>query len=260
MNRLNILSLCDYTGTMVAPWVEAGHHAFIVDTQHADDVCGVAEVHPSGGSLTRLNHNVCDLIDREGRSLCRWLRWSMIFAFPPCDNLAVSGSRWFKSKGLGGLVAALEVVEACRTICETSGAPYLIENPKSMLSTYWRSPDFTCHPWHFNAGRVEDSYTKTTCLWTGGGFAMPPRAVDPRTTAAMSLAAERYGDLAVHGDIVAAVRKDPDIDAAWFPDDRIHKKGPRGADRANFRSATPRGFADAVFAANAPQLAESAVA
>lgn len=37
------------------------------------------------------------------------------------------------------------------------------------------------------------------------------------------------------------------------PDDRIHK-APPGPDRANFRSATPKGFAEAVFLANAPHL------
>lgn len=35
----------------------------------------------------------------------------------------------------------------------------------------------------------------------------------------------------------------------YYPDDRIHK-APPGVDRANFRSATPRGFARAVFEAN----------
>lgn len=33
------------------------------------------------------------------------------------------------------------------------------------------------------------------------------------------------------------------------PDDRIHK-APPGPERANFRSATPMGFAEAVFNAN----------
>lgn len=37
------------------------------------------------------------------------------------------------------------------------------------------------------------------------------------------------------------------------PDDRIHKCAP-GPDRQNFRSATPMGFARAVFQANAPKL------
>jgi hypothetical protein len=41
------------------------------------------------------------------------------------------------------------------------------------------------------------------------------------------------------------------------PDDRIHK-APPGAGRANFRSATPMGFAKAVYFANAPHLKSQA--
>jgi hypothetical protein len=43
-----------------------------------------------------------------------------------------------------------------------------------------------------------------------------------------------------------------------IPDDRIHK-APPGADRANFRSATPKGFSAALYIANAPHLKDSAV-
>lgn len=41
------------------------------------------------------------------------------------------------------------------------------------------------------------------------------------------------------------------------PDDRIHKAAP-GPDRANFRSATPMGFARAVFRANGNPLMRAA--
>ena len=41
------------------------------------------------------------------------------------------------------------------------------------------------------------------------------------------------------------------------PDDRIHKAAP-GPDRANYRSATPMGFARAVFKANGKQLMQEA--
>ena len=43
------------------------------------------------------------------------------------------------------------------------------------------------------------------------------------------------------------------LDGIGESDDRIHK-APPGPDRANFRSATPAGFALAVFNANAPHL------
>ena len=41
------------------------------------------------------------------------------------------------------------------------------------------------------------------------------------------------------------------------PYDRIHKAAP-GPDRANYRSATPMGFARAVFKANGKQLMQEA--
>ncbi|MER2138203.1 MAG: hypothetical protein ABS909_10160, partial [Arthrobacter sp.] len=71
-------------------------------------------------------------------------------------------------------------------------------------------------PADYTAYEAGDNYTKKTCLWTGGEFIMPQPAKDP---------------------------------ALGAPDNRIHA-APPGPERANFRSATPMGFARAVFAAN----------
>lgn len=199
-----VLSLCDRTGNMVQPWIDAGYQAVTVDLQEA----------PS--STPARHHFAADI--RGWRYPLRFGRPSIVFAFPPCTHLAVSGARWFQSKGMGALIEALEIVEACREICEASGAPYMIENPVSTLATYWRKPDHTFHPWQFTELEPADNYTKKTCLWTGGGFVMPAAAA-------------------------------ASMDA---PDDRIHK-APPSDDRADFRSATPMGFARAVFRANAPQ-------
>lgn len=211
---MNILSLCDYTGTMVMPWVEAGHHCWIVDLQHEESE---RIEYPSGGSLTKIKANVLYLVGRDGRSLCDWHPWDMIFAFPPCDHLAVSGARWFKEKGLAALVEALEIVESCRIICESGDCPYFLENPISTLSTYWRKPDYKFDPYQYGGydGGGNDDYTKKTCLWTGGGFVMPEiRSIE-------------LGENS----------------------DRIHKCSP-GPNRKNIRSATPMGFSTAVFVAN----------
>lgn len=65
-------------------------------------------------------------------------------------------------------------------------------------------------------GGKNDTYTKKTCLWTGGGFIMPPpKLLEP-----------------VQGS-------------------RMHRLPP-SPERANLRSATPMGFARAVFEANRP--------
>lgn len=198
-----VLSLCDRTGNMVKPWLDAGYEAVTVDLQEAET-----------GNKAR-HHFVADI--RTWRYPLRFGKPSIVFAFPPCTNLAASGARWFKDKGLRGLIDGLETVEACRLICEASDAPWMLENPVSTLATYWRKPDHDFHPWQFSAFELSDNYTKKTCLWTGNGFAMPQPAM-------------------AHGEAQ--------------PDDRIHRRSP-GEDRADFRSATPMGFARAVFEANA---------
>jgi hypothetical protein len=203
---LTVLSLCDRTGNMVQPWLEAGYDAVTVDLQDTQFAAGG-------------NHFVADVT--KWRYPLRFGQPAIVFAFPPCTHLAVSGARWFQEKGMGSLIEALSIVEACRDICEASGAPWMIENPVSTLSTYWRKPDHIFHPWEYTAFELGDNYTKKTCLWTGNGFVMPK----PRP----ALAAE--------------------------PDDRIHK-APPSDERADFRSATPMGFARAVFEANtAPSTA-----
>lgn len=157
-----VLSLCDYSGVMVEPWLELGYECWIVDTQHP------AGIHRHGRLV------------RVGEDINTWLPprlpFDVVFAFPPCTHLAQSGARWFRSKGLGALIEALTLVERCRLICEWSGAPYMIENPVGQLSTYWRKPDFYFDPNEY-AGWLDDpdseAYTKRTCVWSGGGFVQP---------------------------------------------------------------------------------------
>jgi hypothetical protein len=196
-----VLSLCDRTGVMLQPWAEAGYRCVAVDVQHD----GVSER---------------DGIEFVGEDVRGYLpplaTYAACFAFPPCTHLAVSGARWFRAKGLSALHEAIGIVEACRRICEWTGAPWCLENPVSTLSTYWRSPDHTFDPCDFG-GYLEpagDAYTKRTCLWVGGGFVMPePRRVEPTEGSRMHLL-------------------------------------PPSADRGDLRSETPRGFARAVFEAN----------
>lgn len=200
-----VLSLCDFTGHAVEPWAEAGCECWTVDLRH-----------PSGvGPLV----NGCRKVGADVTRFCPPLgrRVAFVFAFPPCTHLAVSGARWFRGKGLDALADSLHVVSACNRICEASNAPFLIENPVSTLSTYWRKPDHVFDPCDY-AGYLEDpnaeAYTKRTCLWVGGGFCLPdPRRIDPILGSKMHLMAP-------------------------------------SEDRADLRSATPRGFSRAVFESN----------
>lgn len=198
------LFLFDKTAAMAEPWAEAGIDCYCVDIQH-----------PKGE--TRDGH-----IIRVGADIHRWvppLGRPIVFAaaFVPCTDMAVSGARWFKGKGLYALADSIALFARAADLLEASGAPYLIENPVSTISSYWRKPDHTFHPWMFADLAPGDNYTKQTCLWTGGGFVMPAGLSEPLSP----------------------------------PDNRIHYASP-GEERANFRSATPRGFARAAFEANRP--------
>jgi hypothetical protein len=206
-----VVSLCDETGNMVRPWADAGYECWCVDIAHSIRV-------------PRREGNI-NFIWGDARTVRRPAeRIAAVFAFPPCTHVAVSGARDFGAKGGQMLRDALEIFEACRQVCEWSGAPYCIENPVGILSSmpHVGKPDHYFDPWHYTAFEPADHYTKKTALWTGNGFVMPPPAILPGL----------YG---------------------VKPDNRIHFASP-GDDRAAFRSATPMGFARAVFQANAPHL------
>ena len=210
-----VISLCDLTGNFVRPWVEAGYDAVLVDPQHGMD----HEEHHAGRIITKLAATVGEALPFLGEVI-RTGQVAFVAGFPPCTDLAGSGARWWATKYAADPMfqaKAVAVAEQCRTLGQLSGAPWFVENPASALSRVFGKADHTFHPCDYTALEPGDNYTKKTCLWTGGDFRMPPP------------------------------QRDPSLGA---PDDRIHKAPPSSA-RANFRSATPMGFARAVFQANA---------
>ena len=203
-----ILALCSITGNIVEPWIGNGYHAILVDPQHGvDSVDGLTTKHAC---------TVREFID-NGHLEASLGRFEVIFvaAFPPCTDLAVSGARWFKRKAEANPAfqeEAMAVVMECVKVAEACKCPYFIENPVSVISSKWRRPDYTFHPFHYTLFEPADTYTKKTCLWTGGGFELPMRA---------------------------------EMDNAPEPDNRIHM-APPSKERCNIRSATPMGFAWAI--------------
>lgn len=198
-----VLSLFDYTTNMVKPWAEAGHECWCIDLQHDGYRC-----------VNGVNVRNRDVVAMQPGEVPRP---DILFAFPPCTDVAVSGARWFKDKGLGALINALRCFDAAVRLADWYRCSYMLENPVSTVSSYWRKPDYTFHPWQYG-----DNYTKKTCLWTGNGFVMPEPTVTERPA---------------------------DCDTK-----RIHFASP-GEERANFRSETPMGFARAVFEANSKVFA-----
>ena len=203
---MKAISLFDLTGNMLKPWAEEGYECHIFDNQHKRGSHFKGGMYRHGYDLSQLPIALLELLGDVAFVSC----------FPPCTDLSVSGAKHMKNKGLRALQQAVGFFATSAEFCELSGAPYIIENPVSTMSTYWRKPDHTFHPWQYADLEPNDNYTKKTCLWTGGGFVMPMGLEQP----------------------------------IGKPDDRIHKATP-GPDRANFRSATPMGFAKAVKSSNA---------
>jgi len=88
-----------------------------------------------------------------------------VLAAPPCTDLASSGARWWKKKGLTALLDALSVVDAClRIVHVTQPTWWAIENPVGRLSRFIGSPRMWFDPCEFG-----DPYIKKTGLW--GSFA-----------------------------------------------------------------------------------------
>lgn len=211
-----VLSLCDLSGNFVAPWVEAGYEAVLIDPQH-----GITRVE---GPVTKVAATVLEAMPFIAEILPRV---AFVAGWPVCTDMAVSGARWFEEKRKADPAfygKAVSLAEQCRTIGYMSGAPFFVENPVSTLAATFGKPDYYFHPWEFTGYEPSDSYTKKTCLWTGNGFVMPAPLVDP---------------------------------AMGAPDNRIHFASP-GPERANIRSATPMGFARAVFDVNAERIEKAA--
>ncbi len=196
--RKIMVSLFDRTTVMAQPWALAGYECYCVDIQHKRG-------ETREGNLIKVGADVHRWLPPSEGKIC------FVAAFPPCTDIAVSGAQHFKDmdKDLGGLIDALENFKRVRDIAVLCRCPYMIENPVCVVSTHWRRPDYQFQPFEYG-----DGYIKTTWLWVGGGFRMPPKTpVKP-----------------VEGRKLYLLPPSPD--------------------RGDLRSVTPPGFARAVFKAN----------
>jgi len=228
-----VLSLYDYTGEAVKPWARAGYECHCYDIQHDN----TKVVHYEGGGSIHYKHG--DLFQTATLAVLynNYRNEPVIFgmAFPVCTDLAVSGAAHFKRKAEADpcfQINAAFRAKVCANLFTLLCVPFFVENPVSRLATLWRKPDHSFHPYQYGGYIAEaeaqhprwpeyiadrDAYPKKTCLWTGNGFKMPVhKAVAP---------VEGYS--------------------------KQHLKlGGKSMKTKNIRSATPRGFAIAVYEAN----------
>jgi len=222
--------LYDFTGLMAQPWLDAGYECWCFDGQHPEGITRDG-LHVKVG-MWFYPYNIIDqafkIADTVGDGV------TFVFGFPECTHLAVSGAAHFAKKRLinpNFQDEASRLARFVEVVGVAANTPWAVENPVSVLSTLWRKPNHSFHPWEYGGYlpendvhpqypeyiRPRDAYPKKTCIWSGNGFVMPekkPVTVEP-----------------------------------GYPDQ--HKKlGGKSLKTKNIRSATPRGFAQAVFEAN----------
>jgi len=245
MTKGIVLSLYDFTGEALKPWATAGYTCHAFDIQHEGTQPDVenTQFFAGGGSISYRHADLHKVSTFKALLAEFWdADLPVVFgmSFPVCTDMSVSGAAWFASKAERDpdfQINAVNHAVACSVFFEDLGVPYFVENPVSVLATKWRKPDYSFHPYEYG-GYIDDdqaehprwpeyiaprdAYKKKTCLWTGGGFAMPDKvAVD----------CEGY-----HGNGYSTA---------------MMKLGGKSQRTKDIRSATPRGFAIAVHMANA---------
>ena len=244
-----VISLYDYTGEALRPWSEAGYDCFAYDIQHIAepmDITGLKNMR-KGPAIFYFHADLHDPQTLENILARHKNRVAFVSAFPPCTVLSGAGAVWWKKKAKANENFQQEATDHaldCSIMAREWDAPFYVENPVGALSRLWRKPDHIFNPCDYGGYLPEgdvhprypeiipprDAYRKKTCLWTGCGFKMPvPKPVD-------------YVN-------VTCNRKDPKKGSNYSP---IHKgTGGKSLKTKNIRSATPRGFARAVYEENA---------
>jgi len=145
MKKLRVLIACEESQAVTKAFRALGHEAF------SCDLLPCSGGHPEW----HYQEDVFKVIDKG---------WDLMIAHPPCTYLAVSGARWLYNKdGSVNEERKLNQFKALQFIQRLMDAPikYIaIENPVSVISTYFKKPDQIIQPWQFG-----DEAQKTTCLW-----------------------------------------------------------------------------------------------
>ncbi len=133
---MKVLVACEYSGRVRDAFIALGHDAMSCDLL------------PTEADGPHYQGDVRDVLDNG---------WDLMIAHPPCTHLAVSGARWFKTKGPAVQEEALEFFK----LMLFAPIPHIaVENPVGIVSSRIRKPDQIIEPWQHG-----HECTKKTCLW-----------------------------------------------------------------------------------------------
>ena len=229
--------LFDYTGIMAKPWADAGYLCYCFDGQHPDGLNFTEHKNIMTVGMWFSNEVTGDYSNLDVEKVANYCGEGVtfVFGFPECTDLAVSGAAHFERKRDSNPFfqdEAMVLVRLVELVGEYYKCRWALENPISVISTIWRKPDYYFHPYEYGGYlpssdvhpiypkyiKARDAYPKKTCIWSGGGFLMPEK-------------------------------KQVNIDSGYS--DQHKKLGGKSLKTKNIRSATPRGFALAVYEWNA---------
>jgi hypothetical protein len=168
---MNVLVACEESQAVTKELRAIGHNAF------SCDLLPCSGGHPEW----HFNMDVFKVIDQKGGKLQNGKKvkikgnWDLMIAHPPCTFLAVSGARWYYHPEDNKLPfeerrphprfpnRAIDREEALEFFIKLLEAPIdkiAVENPVGIVSTRYKKPNQTVHPWMFG-----DEASKATCLW-----------------------------------------------------------------------------------------------
>lgn len=137
---MKILVGCECSQVIVKEFVDRGFDAYSCDLQEC-----------RGDYPARhIQGDVFDAINSQD--------WALGIFHPPCDHIAVSGTRHFAQKIADG--RQKNGVDFFMRFTDLKIPRVCIENPVSIMSSRYRKPDQVINPWMFG-----DEFQKTTCLW-----------------------------------------------------------------------------------------------
>lgn len=119
---MNVLILCEYSGTVRDAFKEKGHNAWSCDLLPTDKLGNHYQI------------DCFDAIDKQD--------WDLIIAHPPCTALAVSGNAWY-GEGMPKYQERLEAVEWTRKLwdkCLSACGKVCFENPVGVLPRLGKFP------------------------------------------------------------------------------------------------------------------------
>lgn len=173
---MNVLVACEESQAVTIELRKLGHTAFSCDIQECSG--GHPEWHIVGDMRPLLNGDCEFEVSTGKRYALSGRRWDMIIGFPPCTDIAVSGSRHFEKKRADGrqefglsLFASIYNADCDKIAIENPVNIVGGEYVKKYYPQYTYLPKSTQRIQPYEYGHPQE---KTTCLWLKNLPALTP--------------------------------------------------------------------------------------